>query len=110
MENEKNKKYGIVLIEKPNADGLSIGEVVKLLAILASDEVYPVDIDAASSNSSVAMGFVNPIYARKLGYDYEKSGLIDFISDILNDMDKENETHEYEYEYNGNVIPIYLTR
>ena len=39
-------------------------------------------------------------------YDYEKSGLRDFVASILDDMTKENDDHTYEF----NGVNIYLDR
>ena len=52
------------------------------------------------------MGFICPECAELLDYDYEGSGLNDFIATILDDMEKESE--DCQYEFKG--IRIWLSR
>ena len=52
------------------------------------------------------MGFITPKAAEMVNYDYEGSGLRNFIASILDDMCAENENCEYEF----NGIKIWLSR
>lgn len=102
-------KYGIVLKEKPGISGLTRRDVAYVFDMLNCEEAYPIELEA-KEHESVAMGFIDPKFASMLEYDYEKSGLHDFIAAILDDMEKEDDTNVYEHHYNGNRIPIYLYR
>lgn len=57
----------------------------------------------AKKHERSAMGFITPEVA---GYDYEESGLSDFIVNILDDIS--NESNNCEYEFKG--IKIWLSR
>ncbi len=98
-------KYDIVLIEKPCGDGVSKEENRELLALLGENESYPIEINNKSNDSS-AMGFIGCCAANTIDYDYEASGLNDFIEDILSDMNKESPDNTYTFK---NLV-IYLTR
>lgn len=92
------KKFDAVLIEKYGNDGLSREEVNKLLDMLPKGaKVYPLEMFAREAESS-AMGFITPDAADRLDYDTSQhSGFGKFVSDILDDMDKESPDHTYEY-------------
>lgn len=104
MEEEK-VEFGIVLKEKNLVDGLTKGDVMDLFDMLSDTEAYPIELLAKEHESS-AMGFITPAAAELCNYDYEKSGLHNFIADILDDMKKESE--DCQYEFNG--IKIWLSR
>ena len=74
-----------------------------MYAMLDTDEVYPLEI---SGSQSSAMGFIAQKAAEVIDYDYENSGLNEFISSILDDMDKESE----DGIYNFHGIKIHLER
>ena len=99
--------YGVALLEKEACDGLDMAELKTLYACVANneeDEVYPIELEAKHVESS-AMGFISKEAANLLDYDYEASGLHDFIASILDDMNNENESQQYSF----NGINIYLS-
>ena len=98
-----DNKFGISLIEKPDVYGLVKSEIIKMYDMLDTDEVYPLEI---SGSQSSAMGFITQKAAEVIDYDYENSGLNEFISSILDDMDKESEDSIYDF----HGIKIHLER
>lgn len=98
-------KYGIVLMEKEFTNGLTKNDVIDLFDMLNDIEAYPIELEARKHECS-AMGFITIEAAESLDYDYEESGLHDFIANILDDM--ENESDDCEYEFKG--IKIWLSR
>ena len=91
------KYYDVTLIEKPGNAGLIKNEVVDLMDMLNSLEGFPLEIGDINGNSS-AMGFITPTAAEKLQYEYgQDSELGQFISSILDDMNKESEDGTYEF-------------
>lgn len=97
--------YGIALKEKALTHGLTRSDVIDLFDKLDNIEAYPIELEAKYHECS-AMGFITPEVAELLDYDYEESGLHDFIALILDDVNKESD--DCEYEFRG--IKIYLTR
>lgn len=89
-------KYDIVLREKPFISGLTKDDVIELFSKVDGEEAYPIEIYAKYHESS-AMGFITPYAASLMEYDYDESGLRDFIAEILDDMKLENELHTYEF-------------
>lgn len=101
---EFGKEYfGITLIEKPNVDGLTKAEVMEMYDQMNGDEGYPLEISGCETS---AMGFITPEAAEILNYDYQESGLNDFVAVILDDMN--NESEDGTYEFRG--IRIHLSR
>lgn len=98
-------KYGIVLKEKYGVDGLTRNEVIDLFDMLNNIEAYPIEL-CSRINESSGMGFITSKAARMVDYDYESSGLHDFIANTLDD--RENESENCEYEFEG--IKIWLSR
>ena len=104
-------KYDIALIEKYGIDGLNKTDIDMLYGLVTDSaedgnrEVFPIELEAREHESS-AMGFISSTAADMLDYDYEISGLHNFIATILDDMNNENENHEYVYK----GINIYLSR
>ena len=94
-------KYGIVLIEKAVTDGLTREEINRLLNLVDSDEVYPIEIEADDSS---AMGFISSRAGYKINYDYEYSGLNDFVRLILRSEDKISNDNKYQFR----GVDIYL--
>ena len=80
-------KYGIVLKGKDGNSGLT-----KLLEKLSGDQVYPIEIEAKNFECS-AMGFIDKWAASELDFDYQDSGLRDFISLILETNQTKNVYH-----------------
>lgn len=97
--------YGLVLREKYGIDGITRNDVIDLFDMLNENEAFPIELSAHAQESS-AMGFITPRAAELVDYDYEKSGLHDYIASILDDMDGESE--KCEYVFNG--IKIWLSR
>ena len=98
--------FEIALIEKPGIEGLTRSEVMDLMDMLSRPEGLPIDICDTNGNSS-AMGFITPQAAEELEWEYDQnSDLGSFISDILDDMDKESEDGTYVY----NDLRIWLNR
>lgn len=96
---------GIVLREKEFTSGLTRNDVIDLFDMLDNAEAYPIELEATEHECS-AMGFITPEVAELFDYNYEKSGLHDFVANILDDM--ENESDDCEYEFRG--IKIWLSR
>jgi len=99
------KLYGLVLREKDSLDGLTRNDVIDLFDMLNGLEAYPIELEARHNECS-AMGFITIESAETLWFDYEKSGLHDFIANILDDLNNENENCEYEYK----GVSIYMSR
>ena len=97
--------FGIALKEKECSNGLTRSEVMDLFDMLDSTEAYPLEI-ASEFQGSVAMGFITVEASESLYYDYRQSGLLDFITGILDDMNEENESCQYEFK----GIKIWLSR
>ena len=101
--------YGLALLEKPGAVGLTHTEIEILYGLVSSVfsngkcEVYPIEIDGSQS---CAMGFITVKAAESIDFDYDSSGLNEFVSSILDDTDLENEHNHYQFK----GIDIYLDR
>ncbi len=95
--NENVGCFEIALIEKPGCEGLTKSEVMDLHDMLSRHTAFPVEIGDINGNSS-AMGFITPQAAEELQYEYgQDSELGQFISSILDDMDKESEDGTYMF-------------
>lgn len=97
--------YGIVLREKEILDGLTRSDVLDLFDMLDCQEGYPIELEARSHECS-AMGFISTEAANLFDYDYELTGLHDFVAAILDDMNNESATCEYEFR----GVKIWLSR
>lgn len=97
-------EYGIALKEKPFVDGLNRSELTELFDCLDSIEAYPLELEARNCECT-AMGFITPAAADILDYDYETSGLHDFIAMILDNIN--NESYDCTYEFKGIMIRLY---
>ncbi|MBO5435905.1 hypothetical protein J6A31_08935 [bacterium] len=112
-------KYDIVLIEKPEDEGLTISEITTMFEFLKEETAFPLEICAELQNS-VAMGFITTSASDSLNYDHQTSGLTSFISNILDDMNNEEASKTYSFKkqvacaypilVNNDAIKIYLTR
>lgn len=92
---EIKRKFDMAFIQKPLDSGLSTFEATSLFHKLdVEKEFIPIEIQA---ENSVAMGFISLDTAEELNYDYNRSGLNDFIQDILNDTEKENVDNRYSF-------------
>ena len=101
----ENKRYEIVLMEKEAIDGLDKYSIINLFNMLSSKDAYPIELEAKEHECS-AMGFISVKAAESLNYDYESSGLHDYIASILDDMNNESLNCEYKFK----EISIYLSR
>lgn len=97
--------YGLVLKEKACTDGLERNEVVDLFDMLDENTAYPIEISAYTQESA-AMGFITSSAAERVDYDYETSGLRNYIAAILDDMERESNSCEYEFK----GIKIWMSR
>lgn len=98
--------FEIALIEKPEYEGLTKAEVIDLHDMLSMPEAFPVEIGDINGNS-YAMGFITPHAAEELQYEYgQDSELGQFISLILDDMNKESEDGTYIF----NNLRIWMNR
>lgn len=94
---KNNKYFEIALMEKPGDEGLTRSEIIDLFDMLSKTEAFPIEIGDINGNSS-AMGFITPQAAEELDYEYDQdSELGQFISSILDDMNKESENGTYEF-------------
>ena len=94
---KNNEYFEIALIEKPGDEGLTRSEITDLFDMLSRTEAFPIEIGDINGNSS-AMGFITPQAAEELDYEYDQdSELGQFISSILDDMNKESEDGTYEF-------------
>lgn len=90
-----NTYFELALIEKPGCKGLTKAEVMDLYDMLSQPEAYPVEIGDVDGNIA-AIGFITPQAAEELQYEYgQDSELGQFISSILDDMEKESEDGTY---------------
>lgn len=96
-------KFDIVLLEKPEEEGLTITDIQDLYALLNDTEAYPIEIENFNGGS-IAMGFIIPAAADRIDFEYDK--LKEFIGNILADMTLESPAHQYEFE----GLSVYLTR
>lgn len=96
---------GLVLREKYGKDGITRNDVIDLFDMLDRNEAYPIELSAHAQESS-AMGFITSKAANLIDYDYEGSGLHNYIASILDNMENENEICEYEFK----GIKIWLSR
>ena len=76
----------IALILKTGSFGLTKTETIQLLERLPDEEFFPLELNFDDYDIS-AIGFVTKSTAEKLEYDYEQSGLMDFIKLYLEMMD-----------------------
>ena len=90
--------FDVALWEKPGCLGLTKADTLSLFELLKADEAYPMEI-SQSDGDSTAMGFITAEAAERLQYEYdENSGLGQFLSGILGDMDLETPDHIYDYQ------------
>ena len=91
------QKFDVVLLEKPDLDGLTLTDTVSLYGMLNAEEAYPLEIGNTSAEST-AIGYITPDAAETLEYDYgQASDFGKFIDNILGDMNLETEDGAYHY-------------
>lgn len=86
--------YDVVLIEKPDIEGLTKKEIIGMLSYLKGDYAYPLEIEATMVES-IAMGFITPSAANELNYIYDELSI--FVANILNDMNNETSNGVYDF-------------
>ena len=97
--------YGLVLREKYGTDGITKADVMDMFDMLDGTEAYPIEL-SAYAQESFAMGFITAEAAELIEYEYEYSGLHNYIALILNDVNREEDSCEYEFK----GIKIWLSR
>lgn len=97
-------KFDIVLKEVPVNEGLTREDMMFIMEHLNEEEFFLLELEAKKVESS-AMGLIGAKAAEVLDYDYEGSGLHDYIALILDDV--ENETPHGEYSFCQLSILIY---
>ena len=81
--------------------GLSKASYMELLNMVSDDNVLPLDLEA-SDTEVFAIGFISTEAAETLDYDYD--GLQTYLSEIMDDISKENDNCEYSY----NGLSVYM--
>lgn len=92
----KNEKI-LVGYQKPGCEGLSVGDIAHLMRVIKEngiENVYPVEIEAKKVECSF-MGFISDEAATEFNYDYENSGLRDYLDLIMNLPDVACGTYDY---------------
>ena len=90
-------KYDVAVIQTPYT--LQAKTYKRLIDKVNGPGMFPIDLEAKTQECS-AIGFISEKAADLLDYDYE--GLRNFLSDIMDDVAKENPNHVYEW--NGLLI------
>ena len=104
------KAFDVALIERPNDEGLERSEVMDLYDMVGGEQVIPIEISNAGSESS-AMGFIAVDKAEEIGYRYgDDSPLGKYIAGILADMNEENEENIYTFSEGNTEVAIWLSR
>lgn len=102
---DEKMEYEIALFKRYCDSGLTKPDIIFLVNKLGDNkEVLPIEF-YSKENEYVAVGFITVDAAWKLDYDYEKSGLLGYISSILEDMDNEHIDNHYIF----NDIDIFLS-
>lgn len=97
------KEFDIVLLEKPDLDGLTRTNCMDMFDMLKETEAYPIEIGNPNGESS-AMGFIGAKADETLEYEHDE--LYKFIQNIIGDMNNENEDCCYQFKN----LDIYLSR
>lgn len=87
--------FDIALREKDLESGLTKPDILDLYEMIKEEECYPIEFQG---EFSAAMGFISTKAAETLNYDYETSGLADFIKGIVNNMERENADSSYNFQ------------
>ena len=88
--------FDAVLMERPFDGAIDHRDVVRMLALLDSDDFQMLTVDA-KSHESFAMGFIAKSALRALSCDPQGEGLCDFVAGILDDMRLENPDNAYSH-------------
>lgn len=92
----KNAKI-LVGYQKPGCKGLSAGNIAHLMRVIKEngiENVFPIDIEAKEVECSF-MGFISVEAANEFDYDYEHSGLRDYMDLLMNLPDVACGMYEY---------------
>lgn len=87
----KKIRYDAVFLERELEQGVNAGDIAWMASLLEGDYYFPIEVQA---ENSAAIGFITVRAANDLNYDYETFSAD--VSEILNDMEKENEAHDYK--------------
>jgi hypothetical protein len=91
------KKIGLATYQMEGERGLRAKDISELLLKLDNEsEVYPIEIMAKEQECS-AMGFIDREFADTLDFEYDTSGLNDFVASILDDVNLENPDGIYSF-------------
>lgn len=102
MENQKRKTYGAVFVQVPLEDGANKEHLTALLDLIGDNVgVVPINI---SENNGTACGFVR----EDILMNIEEEVLIAFVSEILDDTEKETESGDYTLTHTGQSVSIFL--
>lgn len=86
-ETTKSKKEKILVgYQKPGCEGLSAENIAHLMRVIKEngvENVFPIDIEAKEVECSF-MGFISVEAADEFDYDYEHSGLRDYLDLLMN--------------------------
>lgn len=113
-KHDKNSNYDIMLIEKPDGNGLSgteMSELIHSICFIDGIDVYdvlPIKIHARTTDTAV-IGFIKNSSAGMLDYDYMGSGLTEFVSLLIDEVgvDKGSPlTTEGDYDFRNLKIHI----
>lgn len=96
-------KFDIVLLEKPDDEGLTRTNCMDMFDMLKEEEAYPIEINHPNMTSS-AIGFIGKNADEQLNYSHEQ--LEKFVQNIINDINNENENCCYKF----NNLDVYLSR
>ena len=100
--------YDIVLIERELDDGLTPEEIIALVREFKDKAVIPVEF---TGEFSTAMGFITQEKAEELLYMYtEESDIYSKITEILDDMEKENGAGEYTFNVLNTDVRVSIRR
>ena len=93
-----NPYYDIVLKVRTGFEGLTPAELIDLIGMLDSNEMYPIEINEDLTLTS-AMGFITVNAAERMGYKYgqesEIGSAIQHFLRILNDGNSEDGVRRY---------------
>lgn len=102
-------RFDVALLEKPLDEGLKKDEIILLYEFLenanhsGNTEVLPIEV-AGNSGQSIAIGFITMEAADGMEYNFDKSGLVNFIAEVLGDEGKKKEMSSSSYKQDGTEL------
>ncbi len=96
-------KYDVVVLQTEN--GLNVNSFKALLDMVDGEEIIPIDLEAHNVECT-AIGVISTKAAEKLEYDYE--ALRDYLSMIMEDVEKESPDNQYSFHTRISSIPEFL--